>query len=90
MQTYELTIAAKVKPNPFNIVSAADFQVQPGRALDPQVVFDQPNLSLYCLDHANQRALFVDTPPEVDLVQAPFYLVTPQDRVERRLTCRAQ
>jgi hypothetical protein len=83
MQTYELTIAAKVKPNPFNIVSAADFQVQPGRALDPQVVFDQPNLSLYCLDHANQRALFVDTPPEVDLVQAPFYFIAQYETAQR-------
>ena len=31
MQAYELTIDAKVKPNPFDIVSADDFQVQPGR-----------------------------------------------------------
>ena len=75
MQAYELTIDAKVKPNPFNIVSADDFQVQIGRAIDPHVVLEQPNLSLYCLDPANQRALFVDTPPEVDLLQAPFYFI---------------
>jgi len=55
MQAYELTIAAKVKPNPFALVAATDFQVQRGRAIDPRVVLEQPNLSLYCLDHANQH-----------------------------------
>ena len=56
MQAYELTIDAKNKTNPFNIVSPDDFQVHTGHALDPHVVLEQPNLSLYCLDHANQRA----------------------------------
>ena len=33
MQAYELTIDAKVKPNPFTIVSADDFHVQTGRSI---------------------------------------------------------
>jgi len=83
MQAYELTINAKVKSNPFNLVSANDFQVQTGRAIDPQVVLEQPNLSLYCLDHANQRALFVDTPPAINLLQAPFYFVAQYETAQR-------
>ena len=83
MPAYELTIDAKVKPNPFDIVSADDFQVQPGRSIDPRVVLEQPTVSLYCLDHANQRALFVDMPPEVDLLQAPFYFIAQYEAAQR-------
>lgn len=83
MQTYELTIEAKVKPNPFAIVAANDFQVQRGPAIDPRVVLEQPNLSLYCLDHANQQALFVETPPTVDLLQAPFYFIAQYEAAQR-------
>lgn len=83
MQAYELTIDAKVKPNPFTIVSADDFHVRTGRTIDPQVVLEQPTLSLYCLDHANQRALFVDTPPAVDLLQAPFYFIAQYEAAQR-------
>ena len=44
---------------------------------------EQPTVSLYCLDHANQRALFVDTPPEVDLLQAPFYFIAQYQAAQR-------
>jgi hypothetical protein len=83
MQAYELTIEAKVKAAPFAIVAAEDFQVQTERAIDPHVVLEQPTLSLYCLDHANGRALFVDTPPEVDLLRAPFYFIAQYQAAQR-------
>jgi len=83
MQAYELTIDAKVKPTPFTIVSADDFHVQIGRSIDPHVVLEQPTVSLYCLDHAKARALFVDTPPAVDLLQAPFYFIAQYEAAQR-------
>jgi len=83
MQAYELTIKAKVKPKPFTIVSADDFQVEPGPALNPHIVLEQPTLSLYCLDHANQRALFVDTPPETDVLRTPFYFIAQYEAAQR-------
>ena len=83
MSAYELTIAAKVKSSPFDTVAPGDFVVKPGRAIDPQVVLDQPNLSLYCLDHANQSAWFVQTPPEVDLFAAPFFFIAQYAAAER-------
>jgi Sulfotransferase domain len=73
MDAYQLSIEAKIKIMPFGIVSLDDFQYRAGNALDPRVVIEQPNISLYCLDHQNQRAIFVETPPTVDLLQAPFY-----------------
>jgi len=83
LHAYELTIDAKVKSNPFGTVSADDFQLQPGRPIDPRIVLEQPTVSLYCLDHANQRALFVDTPPAVDLLQAPFYFIAQYEAAQR-------
>lgn len=83
MQAYELIIDSKVKASPFGIVSADDFQTHTGRSLDPHIILEQPTLSLYCLDHANQRALFVDTPPEVALSQAPFYFIAQYETAQR-------
>lgn len=83
MPAYELRIAAKVKPHPFTIVAPDDFQVQTGGTLDPRVVLHEPTLSLYCLDHAHQRALFVDTPPDVDLFQAPFFFIAQYAAAQR-------
>jgi len=64
LQARELVIKARLKTNPFAIVSAGDFQLSSGGAIDVHVVLEQPNLSLYCLDHARRQALFVETPPE--------------------------
>lgn len=75
MEAHELIIENKLKINPFDIVSLDDFQTHIGPVIDPHVVLDKPNLSLYCLDHANQQAIFVETSPDVDLLQAPFYFI---------------
>jgi len=83
MHAYELIIDSKTKPSPFGIVSAEDFQVHTGQQLDPHIILQQPNISLYCLDHVNQRALFVETLPEVDLLRAPFYFIVQYDAAQR-------
>ena len=83
MQAYEMIIDSKVKSSPFAIVSAEDFQVHTGHPLDPHVILEQPTFSLYCLDHANRRALFVDTPPDIDLLRAPFYFIAQYEAAQR-------
>lgn len=55
MEAYELIIDSKVKTNAFDIVSLDDFQTHTGESIDPQLVLEKPNISLYCLDHANQE-----------------------------------
>lgn len=75
MEAYELIIENKVKINPFDIVSLDDFQTHIGQAVDPHLVLEKSNISLYCLDHANRRAIFIETSPDVDLLQAPFYFI---------------
>ena len=83
MQAFELTIDAKVKENAFGTVSANDFRVKAARAIDPSVVMNQPTISLYCLDPANKQAIFVDTAPNVDLLQAPFYFIAQYEAAQR-------
>ncbi|MBX3013938.1 MAG: sulfotransferase domain-containing protein [Caldilineaceae bacterium] len=83
MEAYELIIDAKVKASPFALVSVDDFQTRLGLVVDPHVVLEKPNVSLYCLDHANQRALFVEVTPEVDLLQAPFYFIAQYEHAQK-------
>ena len=68
-----LEISARNRRDPFTVADPSDFDYVEGPAIDPQVVITNPLVSLYCLDHANQRALFVETVSGVDLSQAPFF-----------------
>jgi hypothetical protein len=83
MQAYEHIIDAKVKTNPFDIVSASDFQTHRGQVVEAEMILEQPNISLYCLDHANRQALFVETPPTFDLLKEPFYFIAQYDAATR-------
>ena len=83
MHAAELLITSKINDQPFSLVSAEHFTTQKGQTVDPQTILDQPNLSLYCLDHANRRALFVETPAEIDLFQAPFYFIAQYEAATR-------
>ena len=86
MPAYELIIDSKLKSSPFAIVSADDFQSHTGRHLDPHVILERPTVSLYCLDHDNRRALFVDTSPETNLLQAPFYFIAQYEAAQRLIS----
>ena len=83
MQAFELIIDSKVKTSPFTIVSIADFEFHKGESVDPDLVLKQPNISLYCLDHENKQAIFVETLPQVDLFQAPFYFIAQYEAAQR-------
>ncbi|HSH78164.1 MAG TPA: hypothetical protein VLA19_06495 [Herpetosiphonaceae bacterium] len=73
MGAQRLSIEAKRRENPIALVRLDDFEYREGGNVDPKIVVGQPTVSLYCLDHDSRRAIFVETPPDVDLSQAPFY-----------------
>lgn len=83
MQGYELIIDSKPKTKPFTIVSPDDFTVHQGQTVDPHIVLQQPNISFYCLDHANRRAIFTETAPDVDLLREPFYFIAQYEAAQR-------
>ncbi len=66
-----------------NVADAEDFVLDKGESIPAQIVIDNPNISLYCLDDVNKRALFVETPPEVDLSQAAFLYMTQFEQAQR-------
>ena len=68
-----LTIRERKRQDPFSVADPSDFEFEVGETINPQIVVADPRITLYCLDHANQRALFVETSPGVDLSQAPFF-----------------
>jgi hypothetical protein len=85
-----LSIKERTRPYELAPVSAADFVLSDGgdpdaQRVDAQVVLADPTLSLYCLDLAKGRALFVETPAHVDLSRAPFMYVAQHNLATRLL-----
>lgn len=72
MPAQVLTIDEKVRPLAVGFIGPEDFRTTEAEILQAEVVVEQPNLSLYCLDPINGRALFVETPADVDLLSFPF------------------
>lgn len=68
-------IETKAKNRLFGLVSPADFVLGSGVEIDARAVLSQANISLYCLDHSNRTAIFVETVPDQDLYAAPFYFI---------------
>ena len=49
-------------------------------------ILENPHITLYSLDFENRRAVFVETPADVNLSQAPFHFVTQYEKAKRVLT----
>jgi hypothetical protein len=56
-----------------SVVNVRNFRYREGENVDSGIIMRSPNLSLYCLDDPKKRAIFVETPPDIDLSGAPFY-----------------
>ena len=50
------------------------------------VLLSTPHTSLYAFDDAERLAVFVETPPEVDLTAAPFYYLAQKEHARRVFT----
>jgi len=78
-----LTIEGKERRMEGLLGSLADFTVTAGGAVDPDIVRTSPNISLYCLDDASQRAIFVELPVDIDLAKVPFIYQTQYEQAQR-------
>lgn len=78
-----LNINEKVRHNPTSFVSLRDFDVTPGGTVSLKSIARNPNVSLYALNHFNREAIFVETPPEVDLSERPFLYQAQYDNAIR-------
>src|SRR4051812_29397124 len=78
-----LNIEEKRRPFVANISSMADFVVSNGDEVDAEIIIRDPALSLYCLDDATRRAIFVEMPADLDLAQVPFIYQTQYEHARR-------
>lgn len=79
-----LHIEGKIHPYQIAIVELdGNFTYTDGGSINSNIILDDPNVSLYCFDDKNRRAIFVETPPEVDLTQAAFYFQTQYEQATR-------
>jgi hypothetical protein len=71
----------------FSVEPAADtqFTLDDEGPADPRLVLREAGWSLYSLDAAGRKALFVQLPPGIDLGAVPFAYATQFDRAERAL-----
>ena len=84
MTSQYLNIEEKHRPTVIPaLASLTDFTISEGEAVDAETVVRSPNVSLYCLDDATQRAIFVELPPDVDLALAPFVYVAQYEQALR-------
>ncbi len=65
-------IAEKVKDRATGHANLDNFVLDAGIAA-PLSVLDAPNVSLFCLNDDASAAIFVETPPDVEIDGAPFY-----------------
>lgn len=73
MSAQVLHILEKLKAHEFVNAEMGNFAVAEGESIPTAQVINHPHVSLYCVDDARQSAIFVETPPDVDLEAAPFY-----------------
>lgn len=59
------------------------FTLCDGGEIESDIVLDNDNISLYCLDHANERVIFVESATEVDYTIVPFIYFTQTDHAIR-------
>jgi len=78
-----LNIASKHRQMTGYLASLADFSCTTGDAVIADIILTNPNFSLYCLDDATKRAIFVELPPEVDLAKAPFMYKMQYEQAQR-------
>jgi hypothetical protein len=83
MSARVLHIVDKVTPMEFFPAVPQNFVLREGESVPPEVVLEDPDVSLYCLDDENRQALFVQTPPGVDLFRSPFYYLAQYQHAQR-------
>ena len=86
MMATTFEIVERLRERPFQLTDVSDFRSREIGQLPAAKILENPRITLYSLDFENSRAVFVETPADVDLSQVPFYFVTQYEEAERVLT----
>ena len=72
MEAHEFDIIAKNRSPSAAPARLSDFDVRKIATVAAKTLVSNPNISLYCLEHKTQLAVFVETPSEIDIYSFPF------------------
>jgi hypothetical protein len=79
-------ILEKRKSHSAALASVDDFRCRRAGTTDAEAVIRNPAITLYCLDERRGRAVFVETPPRVDVTAHPFYYQAQYTHATRLIT----
>src|SRR5262245_32119432 len=79
-------IIAKRRPHPVGLVDIKDFELQASGQINAEEILSNTHITLYALDFENGQAVFVETSPEADLSQVPFYYQAQYENALRAIT----
>ena len=83
--TFEIVDRPYERPSPLADISK-HFRLREIGQLPVGKILENPHITLYSLDFGNRWAVFVETPADIDLSQAPFYFNTQFENAKRVLT----
>jgi hypothetical protein len=72
MEALELSILGKNRTASARPARLTDFTFQPVKEVAVDLLLRNPDISLYCLEHHEQKAVFVETVNTVDIYSQPF------------------
>jgi hypothetical protein len=73
MQAAVFEIEERVKNCDMDMARFADFRCGPAESMDARRILEDRQITLYCLDDQNRRAVFLETPPDIELTRQAFY-----------------
>jgi hypothetical protein len=79
-------IVDRPRHSPARRADIRNFLIRETGQLPAGKILENPHITLYSLDFENRRAVFVETPTDVNLSQAPFYFITQFEKAKRVLT----
>jgi len=86
MMATSFEIVDRLRERSFRLADIRDFRLRQIGQQPAERILENPHITLYSLDFENRRAVFVETPADVNLSQAPFYFVTQYEKAKRVLT----
>ena len=86
MEARVLHIEEKIKRGELEVASLSGFRYRTGPTVDAQIILDQPQITLHCLDDEHRQAVFVEAPPGVDVNLGPFISWAQYQNAQRLLT----
>ena len=86
MMATTFEVVDRPRADSFRLADITNFRLREIGQLPVEKILENPHITLYGLDFENSQAVFVETPADVNLSQAPFYFITQFEKAKRVLT----